>query len=284
MSALSILKIAQDILAGRPTVAKAEGEDPDRVDPRAAAGDGAGAGDGDADDKLKQAQQEAQAAGAAAGAQGGAPGEGGQPGAADEGGGQGPGGDGDGDEGGKGSGDGNGDEEQPVAKAQILDSMRFMADTYGISRDEVVKAFTPLEGPIHGDQPIGRGVELLEEIVEGHKSLGKILDAIAAAISDLTKHQVGLSGEVTKALQTATEAQAASEKINQTLGGLLRVAPPALAKAKDPAEIAKAQGSDGSDGGAQPLTTSDLFKLALDGKMGALEVASANRRINYGKQ
>lgn len=277
MSALSILEIAQKMLLGAP-VAKAEpapgSQDPDAVegkDPRATGGEPTA-------EALEQARQEAQsgqqaAAEAAPNPDGSVPGTPGAGGAAE--GGE----DEEGGAGGSGAPEPDGDEAPQVAKAEILASMKFLAESSGITPEEVAKAFSGGEGnPNFGKAPVGQGVELLQSIAEGQQNQNKILEAIAAFLADLTKKTVSLSGELTKSLEASESAKSTAEAVRDSLAGIMKTAPAALPKAE--AIVAKALGQGGE---APAMTSADLFKVALTGKLSPTEVAAANRSINYGR-
>ncbi len=274
--ALSILQIAQNLLAGKP-IAKAEGQDHDADDVQGADTRAEGAGPTEKD--LDAARQEAQASAAAAGNDAGGPagtgtaggneqgtngGEGGAPGGAPE-----P----DGDEGGgQGPGDDDGDEGS-VAKAEVLETIRFLARAHNIAPEEVAKAFTGLEGlPTQSPAPVGQGVELLDKLIAGQNEQNKILDAIASALGDLTKHQVSLGGEVAKAIHGAEEAKTAATSVSDALAGLVRKAPAAAPKGLDTTAVAKALPS-----GAPTPSVNDLFRLGLEGKLDPLQAAAASR-------
>jgi len=261
MSALNLLSIANALLSGKPMpqVAKAEGEDPDALqsDPRAQGGSPDPQQMGDARQEAQAGQQAGGAPGQGDGSEGGAP----EP---------------DGDENGGGNPDGDGDE--PVAKAEILNSMRFLARSHGITPAEVAKAFSGLEGdPAISPDPLGKGQEYLEQIVTGMNSQGKILEAIAGAIVDMAKHTVSLQGEVAKALTDAGDAKSAAATAAAQIASLPRTAPALQAKGTPAEEIAKA------DAGSNPLTAEDLFQMALkpDCPLSPAQIAQASRQINY---
>ena len=266
MSALSLLELAQQMLSGS-TVAKADAapapgaEDPDAIQGK----DQRAEGGAPTEEALNEARTESQAgAQAQGGPEGGAPGDGA------------PGGEPDGDEGGDGgSGDGDGDEAPPqVTKAEILDSIKFLAEFHGLTGDEVTKAFSGLEGYNSG-APVGGGVEILQRIVEGQENQNKILDAIAGFLAELTKKTVSLGAEIGKSLEAAEAAKATAKDALDNITTAMRSAPAALPKAE--VIVAKALGEQGRPS----LTSQDLFKLALEGKMSPTEIASANRSLNY---
>lgn len=270
---MNILAIAQSILAGQ-TVAKADGQDDDPDAMAAASAQANAQGGAEADTRaggaatsqedLDKARADAQASQQAAAAQGGEPGAGGE-------GGEGGGGDGDGDD--------DGSEGGEIAKAEILESMKFLANMHGISGEEVAKAFSGLEGdPTKGKAPVGGGVEILERIVEGQNAQNKILEAIASFLQELSRSHVSLSGEVAKAITNATEAKAEALKTSETLAAAIRTATPAPQKGLDHT-VAKAL-LEGQ--GQRPLTSNDLFQVALSGKLSPVEAAAANRSIHHG--
>lgn len=265
MNALSLLALANSILSGAP-VAKAEGqvEDPDAIN-----GADARAKEGVAtEETVESARKEAQAAQQAAAP---APGEDGAPGAPSA-------GDGDGDEGGAGEGDGDGDEEVPVAKAEIIESMKFLAQMHNITGEEVAKAFSGLEGdPSEGKAPVGAGVEILQRIVEGQENQNKILDAIAGFLAEMSKNHVSLSGEVAKSLVAAESAKSEAAKVSDALAGIMKTAPASPTKALPGTEILKSQDTT-------PIpTANDLFQAALKGELSPLQAAAHNRIAHHGR-
>jgi flagellin-like hook-associated protein FlgL len=268
VSALSLLELAQQMLSGT-VVAKADAapapgaEDPDAIQGK----DQRAEGGAPTEEALNEARTEAQAGQQA---QGGP--EGGEPGAPGSDGGEG----GEGDaEGGEPDGDEGGAPPQ-VTKAEIMDSIKFLAEFHGLTSDEVSKAFSGLEGYNSG-APVGGGVEILQRIVEGQENQNKILDAIAGFLAELTKKTVSLGTEIGKSLEAAEAAKATAKAALDNITTAMRSAPAALPKAE--AIVAKALGQGG---GERPsLTSQDLFKLALEGKMSPTEIASANRSLNY---
>jgi len=268
---MTLLALANSILCGTPVV-KAEGnDDPDAL-PK-------GNEEGSATpEQLEAARQEAQSAAPAPGAegQGGAPGEpGAAPGAPEP----------DGDEGKPGPGDGDGDEGQPVSKAEIIHSVKFLMDmhevtlpevvkAFGVEGEEVLKSFSGLEGdPAKGKAPVGKGIDALEKLVEASDSQGKVLEAIASFLAELSRNQVSLAGEVAKSLTASESAQAEATKVSTALAGIMRTAPAAPAKARTADEIAKAEPSAPAE--ARP-TPDDLFHKALRGELNPLEAARQN--------
>jgi hypothetical protein len=264
VSALSLLELAQQMLSGT-VVAKADAasapgtEDPDAIQGK----DQRAEGGAPTEEALNEARTDAQAGQQAQGA----PGEGGAPGSDG-----GEGGEGDA-EGGESDGDEGGTPPQ-VTKAEIMDSIKFLAEFHGLTSDEVAKAFSGLEGYNSG-APVGGGVEILQRIVEGQENQNKILDAIAGFLEELTKKTVSLGAEVGKSLEAAEAAKTTAKAALDNITTAMRSAPAALPKAES--IVAKALG-----GQERPsLTSQDLFKLALEGKMSPTEIASANRSLNY---
>lgn len=265
MDALEILRRAQAILMGTP-VAKATGDnDPDDL---AEGSDARAASAAPTDDSLTEARKEAQSAQPAPGEVGpdgqpapGAPGEG----AAHE------------------AGEGvseeseehaSGEEEadESVSKADILQSIRFFARSNGIEPDEIVKAFSGTEGnPAKGPAPLGQGVELLEKISIGLNAQGKVLEAIAGALLDLSTNQVKLGGELAKSVASSEAAIAAAAAAEAKYARLPRVSDALPSKGQ---EIFKAEGSD------RPLTGADVMKMAMSGQLSPTEAAALNRKVN----
>jgi hypothetical protein len=257
-----LLELAQQMLSGT-VVAKADAaaapgtEDPDAIPGK----DQRAEGGAPTEEALNEARTEAQAGQQAQGGpEGGAPGEGGE------------GGEGDAE-------DGESDEDEggappQVTKAEIMDSIKFLAESHGLTSDEVVKAFSGLEGYNSG-APVGGGVEILQRIVEGQENQNKILDAIAGFLEELTKKTVSLGAEVGKSLEAAEAAKTTAKAALDNITTAMRSAPAALPKAES--IVAKALGGQERP----PLTSQDLFKLALEGKMSPTEIASANRSLNY---
>ena len=267
--ALELLRIAQAILTGTP-IAKAEGEsDPDDLQPGSDARASAAA---PTDDSLSEARDEAQsgqqpAAGenmppGAPGAAPAAPGEGAAHEASES--------------GSEESDEHANGEEGPdeVTKADIIQSMQFFAKSNGIKPDEIVKAFSGLEGnPAKGTEPVGKGVELLEQITIAIKDNSRVLDAIAGALLDLSKSQVKLGGDVAKSLASSEAAVAAAEEAKTKLARLPRLSDALPAKGLS-SEVVKAEGND------RPLTGQDLFQMALKGQLNPLDAAKLNRQVN----
>jgi hypothetical protein len=197
----------------------------------------------------------------------------------------------DGDEGQGGSGDNDGDEE--VSKAELLDSLCFLAKAKGITHDEIAKAFSGLEGdPSKTFHPVGKGEELLEEIVLQQKGQNKILDLIAEALNEMAKQTVSLRGEVAKANQeiakaneeiakaqceTAEARKSASEALEK-LNLLPRTAPARAPKAET-GEFAKALPPNI---GQPNIKSDEVVKLIFEGKLTPEEGVLAGRRLNYG--
>jgi hypothetical protein len=267
MSVQSLLEMAQRLLA--PTVAKSEpSKDPDDLpenpDTRATAAS--------PDDAALAAAREEASQGQQASAAAGPEGEGGEPGTAPA-----PGAPGAAAAPAAAAPKAEEDDEPEIGKAEILASIKFLANAHGLTGEEVAKAFTELEGnPAKGKGPVGKGEELLESIVTGMNAQSKILEAIASAILDLRKDSVSLSGEVAKSLASSEEARKLAEDAATKLQALPRTSPALPVKAL---EVAKAL--EGGSGGSSPLTSAQLFTLALEGKMNPLETAAANRRVNY---
>jgi flagellin-like hook-associated protein FlgL len=271
VSALSLLELAQQMLSGT-VVAKADAapapgtEDPDAIQGK----DQRAEGGAPTEEALNEARTEAQAGQQAQGGpEGGAPGEGGALGS-------------DGGEGGEGDAEGGESDEDEggappqVTKAEIMDSIKFLAEFHGLTSDEVTKAFSGLEGYNSG-APVGGGVEILQRIVEGQENQNKILDAIAGFLAELTKKTVSLGTEIGKSLEAAEAAKTTAKAALDNITTAMRSAPAALPKAE--AIVAKALGQGGGE--RTSLTSQDLFKLALEGKMSPTEIASANRSLNY---
>jgi len=182
---MNLLELANRLLTG--TVAKAEvpPEDPDKPTPGATG-----------KEELEAARQEAASGQQAQADAAGPEGEGGAPPTGAEG--------AAGEEGAAGA-EGAGappkpeEEESPVEKAEILKSMQFLAEQYGITSEEVAKAFTGLEGdPSAGKEPLGKGVEYLEGLL---KKQGDILERIASFLQELSAHTVKMGDQVAKSLE-----------------------------------------------------------------------------------
>ena len=274
--ALELLRIAQAILTGTP-IAKAEGEDTTDPDALQPGSDPRAGGAAPTDDSLSEARDEAQSGQQPAAGENMAPGAPGAAGAAS------PGAPSEGTahEAGETSSEesdehANGEEEpDEVTKADIIQSMQFFAKSNGIKPDEIVKAFSGLEGnPAKGTEPVGKGVEFLEQISIAIKDQGKVLDAIAGALLDLSKSQVKLGGDVAKSLASSEAAVAAAEEAKTRLAKLPRLSDALPAKGMGGSEIVKAEGSD------RPLTGQDLFQMALKGQLNPLDAAKLNRQVN----
>lgn len=263
--AMSLLALANSILSGTPVV-KAEGsDDPDAL-PQ-------GNEEGSATkEQLDAARAEAASATPAPAPEDGAPGEpGAAPGAPEP----------DGDEGQPGPGDKDGD-EQPVTKAEIIESVKFLmgmhditlpevVKAFGVEGEEVLKSFSGLEGdPTKGKAPVGKGIDALEKLVEASDSQGKVLEAISSFLAELSRNHVSLAGEVSKALSASESAQVEASKVSTALAGIMKTAPAAPAKARTAEEIAKAEPT------APRATPDDLFQKALRGELNPLEAARAN--------
>ena len=263
-AAAALLELANKILTGQTIVKAEDAEDPDKLPAKKPDERAEEAAPGKED--IQAAREEASAGQQAAAPEGGVPanGEGG-PGAQEE-----------AAAAKQGEEPAPEEEEEGVTKAELLDSMKFLASAHGLSNEEIVKAFTGCEGdPAVSPAPLGKGVEMLEQIVMGMNAQSKILESIASAILELTKNQVKLNTEVTKSLEASEVAKSEAAEVKAKVEALPRTAPALPAKA----EIAKSEGAPAAGAG---LTADDLFKIALEGKMSPMEVAAANRRVNYG--
>jgi hypothetical protein len=259
---MNLLELANRLLTG--TVAKAEvpPEDPDKPTPGATG-----------KEELEAARQEAASGQQAQADAAGPEGEGGAPPTGAEG--------AAGEEGAAGA-EGAGappkpeEEESPVEKAEILKSMQFLAEQYGITSEEVAKAFTGLEGdPSAGKEPLGKGVEYLEGLL---KKQGDILERIASFLQELSAHTVKMGDQVAKSLEAAEAAQALASGTAAKVEALPKTAPAKAPKAASAEEIV-AKAETMAAGNTQKLNGQDLFKMALDPKcpLTPQDMARANR-------
>jgi hypothetical protein len=256
----SLLELANMLISGKIITKSEPGEDPDKISE-----DGA-----PTEDKIKDAREEAQAGQQAAGPEGGAPGEGeGADGSAEH-----EGGESAEDETAEGQEKG-GDDDQDVTKAEVLKSMQFMADSYGLSGDEVVKAFSGLEGnPTSGKEPVGKGIEYLEGLINKQND---ILGRIAGFLQELAGHTVKLGDQVTKSLEASEIAKSLAESTATIVEALPKTAPAKPSKGAGTEEVAKSL----RDAEKPALNAGDLFAMALDPKcnLSPQDIARANRKV-----
>jgi hypothetical protein len=196
----------------------------------------------------------------------------------------------DGDEGKPGPGDGDGDEGE-MSKSMMLENFAWLAKHKGITKDEIAKAFSGLEGdPTQGFSPVGKGEELLEKIAFQGEFNTKILEKIAGCLQDFAAQTVALGKDLAKANQEITAlkeevtkghretqtAQDAAKAALESVRLLPRTAPAKPAKGLDSMQVSKAIQEKPN------LTHTEIADMILAGKLSSQEGTVYGRMLNYG--